>query len=172
MIISSAGKIKARIVKAVMQSALIVSLSVLCGLVSNHIRDTRLSLFGMSEKSGQHVDNNGLEENLAISLEKAKDAYFSGKVLFIDARPVELYVRGHIKGAVNLPLDKFNELFDRIKFQLFKKDLIITYCDGESCDLARELAMKLSFQGCEHVRFLKNGWTKWKTNMLPVTTNH
>ena len=170
MIISSAGKIKARIVKAVMQSALIVSLSLLCGLVSNHIRETRLSLFGMSEKSGQHVDND--EEGLAISLEKAKEAYLSGNVLFIDARPVELYVKGHIKGAVNLPLDKFDELFDRIKFRLFKKDLIITYCDGESCDLARELAMKLSFQGCEHVRFLRNGWTKWKTNMLPVAADH
>ncbi len=153
-----------------MQSAFIVLLSFLCALVSNCIRDTRLPLIG-KENSGQNIDNGASEENLAISLDEAKKAYFSGKALFIDARSLKLYAEGHIRGAVNFPLDEFDEHFDRIKPQLFKKDLVITYCDGKLCGLARELAMRLFFRGCEHVRFLENGWTRWKKNMLPVASD-
>jgi rhodanese-related sulfurtransferase len=46
---------------------------------------------------------------------------------------------------------------------------IITYCDGEDCDLSMNLARALFFRGYENIRVLVNGWTRWKGAGLPVS---
>jgi 3-mercaptopyruvate sulfurtransferase SseA len=46
--------------------------------------------------------------------------------------------------------------------------MVITYCDGESCNLSHELAVFLQDMGVEQVRMLFNGWTVWREAGLPV----
>jgi len=46
--------------------------------------------------------------------------------------------------------------------------LIITYCDGENCDLSHELAIFLRDMGFPNVKVLVNGWTVWQEMNLPV----
>jgi rhodanese-related sulfurtransferase len=45
---------------------------------------------------------------------------------------------------------------------------LITYCDGESCDLSHELALFLKEMGFENVRVLVNGWSVWQQAGLPL----
>ncbi|MEJ2658258.1 MAG: rhodanese-like domain-containing protein, partial [Desulfobacterales bacterium] len=45
---------------------------------------------------------------------------------------------------------------------------IITYCDGETCELSHHLANFLIDAGFNNVRILVNGWTKWKNADLPI----
>jgi 3-mercaptopyruvate sulfurtransferase SseA len=47
---------------------------------------------------------------------------------------------------------------------------LITYCDGESCDLSHELALFLKEMGFENVRVLVNGWSVWQQAGLPFQT--
>ena len=46
--------------------------------------------------------------------------------------------------------------------------VIITYCDGEDCHLAPALAELLFFNGFNNVRYLRNGWTRWREGGFPV----
>ena len=45
---------------------------------------------------------------------------------------------------------------------------IITYCDGENCELSHNLAKFLLDMGFTNVRILVNGWSKWQNADLPV----
>lgn len=47
-------------------------------------------------------------------------------------------------------------------------EAIVTYCDGESCDLSHELALFLKEMGFENVRVLVNGWSVWQQAGLPT----
>lgn len=46
--------------------------------------------------------------------------------------------------------------------------VIITYCDGDTCNLSKELALLLENLGFSKVRVLVNGWTVWQNAGLPV----
>lgn len=52
-----------------------------------------------------------------------------GKYTLIDSRPRPRYIEGHIPGALNLPLDKFDELKDKV-LPKDKDALVIFYCAG------------------------------------------
>ena len=47
-------------------------------------------------------------------------------------------------------------------------DRIITYCDGETCNLSHDLALFLTEMGFQDVKVLVNGWTVWLDNNQPV----
>ena len=47
---------------------------------------------------------------------------------------------------------------------------VITYCDGETCELSMELAVFLRNAGYKNVKVLSNGWSVWKQDGLPVET--
>ena len=51
-----------------------------------------------------------------------------------------------------------------------EESAVITYCDGETCELSMELAVFLRNAGYKNVKVLSNGWTVWKQNGLPVET--
>jgi rhodanese-related sulfurtransferase len=48
--------------------------------------------------------------------------------------------------------------------------VIITYCDGESCNLSKDLALFLENLGFTNVRILVNGWTVWHDAGFPVAS--
>ena len=76
--------------------------------------------------------------------------------------------RGHIQGALSLPVDTFGLDIDALKPELAKAGTIITYCDGELCELGHELANILSQEGFPKVYYLKNGLSRWKNEKLPI----
>ena len=59
-----------------------------------------------------------------ISLADAKAAYDAGTALFVDTRAEAAYKQEHVKGAINLPMDKLEA---KLK-ELPKDKKIIAYC--------------------------------------------
>jgi len=51
---------------------------------------------------------------------------------------------------------------------IFHDTPIITYCDGETCNLSHDLALFLKDMGFAHVNVLVNGWTLWIEKGLPT----
>ena len=105
---------------------------------------------------------------LEITLADAWRHYEAQNAIFADARHATDYAAGHIRGAISMnPADPQAWLGD-VLASTDAPTLIITYCDGESCHLATELAEILSLNGFENVRYLKNGWTRWRDSGHPV----
>jgi len=152
-----------RVRNTVVQSGCILVLAVLCGLGVNLVRPDGLP---MVQAQGSAVTLPSDETDIAI-----KDAlllFASRRALFLDARSGFEFADGHIQGAVNIPVDDFERIFPGIEKDLAGKDAVITYCDGERCPLSGELAEKLTSRGVKNVYVLKNGWSVWNNERLPV----
>lgn len=73
---------------------------------------------------------------------KMLDYYVGRKDAFlIDLRDLEAYRTGHIKGAVNVPYEKFEEMQD---YDFPKGKILVLYCErgGASLLAARNLAKR------------------------------
>ena len=154
-------------VDAVWQSGAILALSFAVALAVNHFRGEGLPLVGDWSPKAQLSGLKGIEEPV-VSLEEARALFLTQGAVFLDARSEEAFLAGHIKGALNLPSDSFEEFFERMAPEISPDTLIITYCDGEACTLSKELALNLSGKGYSHVRVLVNGWSLWRDAKLPV----
>lgn len=137
----------------------------LIGLVVNQVRSDSIPLPGDWSPEGRITLKFG--RNILIHLGEAKDKFSTGGAVFVDARSPELYREGHIQGAINLPLADFDQLADKIVWDFPEDTLFVTYCDGEDCTLAAEVALKLKKIGFENVRVLQDGVNAWKTHQLP-----
>ncbi len=152
--------------RALLQALALAVTALVLAAVSNEVRPGRLAWRG--DWSPAQVVGTVDGENLVVSLPEARDLFFSGSGVFLDARSPALYAEGHIQGAINLPWDEYDEMATDVLSSIPKEATIIAYCDGEGCGLSRELAVALLAAGYKHVRILVNGWSVWQENGLPV----
>ncbi len=146
------------------RTILILTLSVGLGLAFNATRPDMLPLVRTQESTVQPAPKEG-----EISMRDARLLFISKEAVFVDAREADVYAQGHIEGALSLPVFSFAQDFGVLKNQMEGK-AIITYCDGEFCELSRDLADQLKAHGLQNVHVLKNGWTLWRNEGLPTAT--
>lgn len=151
--------------KRIYQIFLIALISATVGFGANTVRNDPLPVRdpGNIEKKADTAQ----EDPLRIPLREAERLYKEEAALFIDARPESAYQAGHIKGAVNLPWQKAEEQFYEVVENVPADKPIITYCDGESCELSDFLASFLQDIGYENAKALHDGWGRWKEKGLP-----
>lgn len=149
--------------KTLIQSFLLVAMAVAAGLAVNALRPDGLPL-AVATPSAVNLPG----ESGEIAVKDALLLFASNRALFVDARSEFEFADGHIQGAVNIPVDDFEALFPKLAERFQNKDAIITYCDGERCPLSTDLAEKLTARGVKNVYVLKNGWTVWNNERLPV----
>jgi rhodanese-related sulfurtransferase len=140
-------------------ATLLIALAI--GLGFNQFRSNRLPLVcNWADQQAQ--------PDATISITEAARLFQQNKAVFLDARPEEFYVKGHIQGALSLPWHLVDEKCMEVMDRLPPDGTIITYCDGPACDLSHLLAQFMKDMGFEDVRVLVNGWTLWKQHKLPV----
>lgn len=144
----------------------LVVVACLAALAVNQWRSDGIPLIGNWSADAHFTDTAG--DSLVIPLEQAEQLFSRQAAVFIDARPESQYARGHIQGALSLPWQAVDRHFIEIANQLDGTKIIITYCDGESCELSHELALFLKEMAFENVRVLVNGWSVWQARGLPV----
>ncbi len=110
--------------------------------------------------------NNNFDQPKAIKLDFAYKL-FNQKVKFIDARPVEEFSEGHIKGAINIPFYGSEE-YESVLNQISKDEYLVTYCNGDDCDLSILLGDELFGKGYKKVYVFYGGWNDWLKNNYPV----
>jgi len=153
-------------IKTLKQVLIIALIALTAGFVSNKIRIDKIPFFEKWSSKSNLVTPAG--ENLEIALPEAEELFKKGIATFIDARPVSEYEAGHIKGAKSLPYKEADWKFVEVMNGIPEEKDVITYCDGETCELSMELAVFLRNTGYKNVRVLSNGWTVWKQSGLPV----
>ena len=153
--------------QVIWQSGVIVLVAIAVGLLVNQVRSGRLALVADWSPKAQLATDSGI--NLEIPLEDAQALAFPRMALFLDARSMEQYAEGHIQWAMNLPWDEFEKHFAQVMDGVPEDTTIVTYCDGETCSLSKDLAFALLQKGYFNVRVLVNGWTLWQQSGLPIT---
>jgi len=152
--------------RAVRQILALVILSAAVALAVNALRADRLPLVGDWSVAARITTSTG--ERMDISLNEAEKLFFTDAAVFIDARSEEEYARGHIQNARCLPWQEVDLRFMGVTEALDLEMPIVTYCDGEKCELSHNLALFLRDAGFLNTRVLVNGWTLWQQAGLPV----
>ena len=152
-----------RVRSTVVQSGCIVVIAVLCGMGVNLVRPDGLPVVRAQGSAVTLPSESG-----EIAVKDALLLFASRRALFVDARSNFEFADGHIQGAVNVPVDDFETTFLRLADRFETVDAVITYCDGERCPLSTDVAKLLINRGVKNVFVLKNGWTVWNNERLPV----
>lgn len=94
-----------------------------------------------------------------ISLTQAKALYDQNKALFLDARPLNLYKKGTILGALHFPDSKAEELKGRLPID--KNIPIVAFCSGFDCEKSHNLSRFLIKEGYKKVMNFSGGYPEW-----------
>lgn len=86
--------------------------------------------------------------------------------VLIDVRDHEAYARGHIPGALSMPLA---DLPARAA-ELRRDREYVAYCWRSTCHLAPRAALHLTELGFD-VREMNAGWREWQEARLPIETS-
>ena len=87
---------------------------------------------------------------------------------FIDPRDEWDFKDMHIKKAINIPLYKFSMIKNIVLSSLKKKDLIIVYCEDNTCDDGKSLCDSLVKYKFKNVFLYKGGLDEWTFADYPV----
>lgn len=139
--------------KFILQTLIILFLTLICGLVSATFLIKDFSLFSAYQPP-QGEDLNQFEE---IDIKFLMDILDNDMTVLIDARDEKLYQEGHIPGALSLPVYDFENIFLKIKSKIPFDKTIITYCIDKDCPDSKLLANKLFNAGYQDIFIFKAG---------------
>jgi putative oxidoreductase len=104
-----------------------------------------------------------------ISLAGAKSRFDEKKCVFLDARPQDKYLEGHIPGALHIYAEEFDKYAPEVIPKMPDKNQeIVTYCHGTDCELSNLLAQTLLDSGYTNVKVFFGGWPHWKDAGYPI----
>jgi rhodanese-related sulfurtransferase len=81
------------------------------------------------------------------------------KYKLVEVLSEDEYGKGHIPGAINIPLDKLEALARR---KLKRTDTIVVYCASYSCQASTNAARKLLEMGYDETLDFKGGKCWWR----------
>jgi rhodanese-related sulfurtransferase len=138
-------------------------------LKHDSIRKVKDSLKIAKQKVQDSVKNVQNEQEIVkpvdIRLNFAK-ALYDKKYQFIDARDEADYTEGTIKGAINIPYHKLDELKPKLE-KMPKNKVYVCFCSS-ACDVSIDLAYAMAHMGFTHVYIFHGGWDEWKNAGYPI----
>jgi 3-mercaptopyruvate sulfurtransferase SseA len=109
----------------------------------------------------------GLQAPVMVTLDQAKAYFDERQALFIDARHEFDFNLGHIKGAINIPLNVY-EIKRIVLDSIPRTRMLIVYCDGAECNSSIELSVKVAKEGYSDVKIFFGGWREWTESRYPI----
>jgi len=101
-------------------------------------------------------------------LMQVRDLYERGAAVLVDARDTLVFSRGHIKGAVVLPVGEFDSRIAALLAKVPLHSTIVVYCNGYGCHDSMAVGKKLMVRGYRNVLVFEGGYPEWKDAGLPV----
>ena len=78
-----------------------------------------------------------------VTLAQARTLWRQRSTVFLDVRSATDFAYGHIKGAINLPWEDFQDGFANLKARLQKAAAIVVYCKSVDCGKSLWTAIRL-----------------------------
>jgi len=155
---------------------LILVLSVFLGAAINF---PLLRRFAAGEFRQGFVDLREYAGTRFITLAETEDLFAqrmkgAESLLFVDSRRPDDFAAGHIPGALNLPLERFQHqgktgagpdgsgMLDFPGAQT-----LVIYCEGGDCQTSISLAKIIHDRGYQDIRIFTGGWAEWRAAGLP-----
>ncbi len=121
-----------------------------------------------------------------VSLEWLKENRNNPKVVIVDLQPKEKYLKGHIKGAVNIPgqpdaqllfdsklfMPKLNLIQNTLSDAGINKESLVVVYDSGAFMWAARLYWILEFLGHENVGILQVGYGGWEKGEILTSTSN
>lgn len=130
------------------------------GLMRELAREQLAAMEELRRALQERTQASGVEE---IALAKLLEQLDRGEIVLVDIRPPEEYERGHIPGALSLPLEEIERRWK----ELPRDKELVAYCRGPYCTLSDRAAEKLRERGIE-VKRLNVGYPQWEQAGFPV----
>ena len=159
--------------KTAKEIGIIVGISVAVAFGANYLSPNGIALVGQWDTAQGVVTarekNDVVMDELEIDdITHAKTLYDTGNVLFVDARTMEDYFDGHVKGAVALPVNEYDDQIDAF-LERYDRDVpIVTYCSGRTCEDSHLLAQLLMERGFMNISVMIDGFPGWEAEGYPV----
>lgn len=93
--------------------------------------------------------------------EKNVHKLLDGDNVFIDARFARDFKAGHLKGAINVPVDANDVEHQKVTANISKNARIVVYCQSVGCKFAEIVAIKLMDDGFSDISIFRGGWNEW-----------
>jgi len=122
--------------------------------------------------SGTGAPPSAPTNDLFISVEAAKAILDRGQAVFIDARPLDEYVKGHITGAMHLEKDALNGPPPAKVLDYLPGMEVVVYCHGELCTDSENVIKRLAAlkKDIGPFRIIQAGYPGWIKAGLPTAT--
>lgn len=111
----------------------------------------------------RHVEAKAAKQNIkVIPLSIALEKFKASNTAFIDARSTVEFSNGHIRGAVSIPFQSFEEHFSELIELMDSNQELIFYCTHRECDDALLLATEVQALGCSNLVLYVDGFELWE----------
>ncbi len=105
-------------------------------------------------------DGTGRYTKHQLTLDQARTRFEQG-VIFLDARPLDQYVEGHIPGAHHFHAEEVLDQAETIMNHIGFEETVIIYCDGGNCGDSDTAYQGMQRIGYDHLYVFKGGWEEW-----------
>ncbi len=144
---------------------IILLLSVVLGTVSNAGLVKRFLQGEFRQAFLSKEDYPGLR---FITLPEVEELWHNQTAVMVDSRPVSDFRRGHIPGAVSVPLEEVQNRAYDLGGRVPSDRPLVIYCEGGDCLTSLNLARLLHQRGFRDLRVFSGGWNEWLSAGLPV----
>jgi rhodanese-related sulfurtransferase len=155
--------------RAIGEMIILISVSIVIGLVVNTFSPIGIPLFGNWDSSTGVVNAGGIckPTTKEVPEDEINDVYLQQNIVFVDARSTDDYQAGHIPRAVSLPVREFFELKNKFLAKYSFPTPIVVYCTGVECNDSHELAKLLEDSGYSNIRVYSRGFEGWTEKDRP-----
>ncbi len=102
-----------------------------------------------------------------ITLDEFRGHIREQSAIFVDARQPKEFRKGHVTGAINIPVGDEDAYIAKFQEDVAPDQLVIVYCGGPECPASDNVASYLSTQGYSNIRVYKPGWQQLSKVDLP-----
>ncbi|MHC4744522.1 MAG: rhodanese-like domain-containing protein [Planctomycetota bacterium] len=136
-----------------------VVVALVCGALYHSLRDEGYLAYPDAIAAIQEVHLRNFIPKIGI---KRVRKLLGSDTIFLDARYASDYQAGHLKGAINVPVDANEVERQKATVDIAKDTRLVVYCQSAGCKFAEKVAIRLVRDGFSDVSIFKGGWAEWQ----------
>lgn len=141
----------------------------------NSISPHGIALVGQWEKDKGVVNAKAKSDAIdaskeVLSAERVLQMIAKKERIIIDVRSEDFFELGHIPGALNFPLTRFDDDVPRLMQQIKKETPVLVYCSGIYCTDSHTFATHMRQMGYKDVLVFSGGFEQWEESGNEIRT--
>jgi rhodanese-related sulfurtransferase len=97
-----------------------------------------------------------------LDFKAVRAIFLDNSKVFVDARNIEEFEKGHIKDAVSLPEKLLSKYLPEFLDKFNTETPLLIYCGGLDCSASVDLANVLFEKGYKNIEVYAGGWLEWQ----------